>query len=125
MNTRLAAATAALLVATTACSGADPDPTRFEAAYATCEAESEGMLVDDGKSLLLTIDTENPAREQLLDESLCIFNSFNPPQSVQRKILQTSDRDGFQQAEWDGIEAEWKYRRDTGITITLTDTQAE
>lgn len=44
-----------VLLAGCAC---DAGSTRFEQAYQDCEATSEGMVVDDGDTALLTIDTE-------------------------------------------------------------------
>ncbi len=110
------------LVLLVGCAG-DGGPTRFEQAYQDCEATSEGVVVDEGKTALLTLDTEREEKKQLLDDSLCVFNSFDPPQSVQSHILSTSNLDGFQEAEWDGISAQWRYHRDLGIVITLVETE--
>lgn len=117
----VAVAALAFLVGCTGGSGGGA--TIFEQAYQDCEATSGGIIVDDGSAALLTLDTKSEDRKRLLDDSLCILNSFSPPQTVQSHILSTSSLDGFQEASWNGISAQWRYHPDLGIVITLTEAE--
>ena len=93
----------------------------FEAALDACGMEDGPIsrIGDGGASLDLDHQGEDDIRGIRLTDLHCVLEELEAPDSVVSQMEQTRAMDGRQSAEWDGIEASWRYHPDTGIDVLL------
>jgi hypothetical protein len=97
-------------------------PSKFEAAVDSCGLENDGdaRLGDKGNSLTLNMEGEDDISGLSYDETFCVIDALEAPDSVTALMGETRALDGRQTAEWDGIQASWSYHPDNGLDLILS-----
>jgi hypothetical protein len=99
------------------------DTTRFEVAYSTCGVTSTYIEVaDQGTSIIMDGPSDKSAElGAFITDALCVLDALGIPDYVTHQIENTTSLMGLQDAEWDGIHAQWSYHPDNGLDVILTD----
>lgn len=90
----------------------------FESAHEACGSPLWAALGDDGDTLVLDMEG-NESAGMSLEDTVCILNELNVPQSVIARMDSTRALDGVQTGEWDEIVASWSYHPDDGLDVIL------
>lgn len=83
-------------------------------------ADDEGVtLGDGGKSLFLDGEGEEDYSGISYSDQGCVLGELNIPDIVSTQISNTTALMGVQDADWDGLHAEWTYHPDNGLEISI------
>lgn len=96
-------------------------PTPFEAAVEACDLTGNpgARLGDDGNSLALDMEGDAGGNGLAIEDSVCVLNELDVPDSVLERMSSTRALDGQQDGDWDGVTAIWTYHPDNGLDIIL------
>jgi hypothetical protein len=84
-------------------------------------SESEGVLLGDGgNSLFLDGEGEEDFFGISYSDQLCVLDELNVPEIVLTQMQKTSALMGVQDADWDGLLAEWTYHPDKGFELSIS-----
>ncbi|MGQ0670454.1 MAG: hypothetical protein ACT4PO_12390 [Actinomycetota bacterium] len=117
--------------AETGAGNGDRASTRFELAYEICEVPSlDGVatldhaieVADEGTSLIMDGPPDgSKGLDAFLTDVSCILAALDVPDFVIHNMDNTTSLMGLQEAEWDGIHAQWSYHPDNGLDVVLTE----
>ena len=98
--------------------GLAPAGSELESARESCSA---GELGDDGTTLVLDMEGEEPGSGTLtFADVTCVLAELEVPTSVTSRMEQTRALDGMQDARWKGFSATWNYHPDSGMNLVIT-----
>ena len=98
-----------------------PQKTRFQRVAGECKMD--GAVADQGRTLIFDTKGNDDASGHDMADVACVLNLLLIPQAVVTHIDSTRALDGQQTDTWQGINARWTYHPDSGLTLTLVDTE--
>lgn len=102
-------------------------PTNVERAVEACRMGGvvpDGVDIgDEGRSVSIDMMGEDETTGATLMTTFCVVGELDLPDYVAEDIENTRALDGRQQAEWDEMAASWSYHPDSGLAITIRETE--
>ncbi len=83
----------------------------------------DSAVADRGRTLIFDTKGSNDGTGHAMSDVACVLNLLLIPQAVVTHIDSTRALDGQQTDTWEGINARWTYHPNTGLTLTLVDTE--
>jgi len=87
--------------------------------------EEGAELGDAGESLTLDGAGDEDFTGLPYSAVACVLNELEVPDATLNLVETTRALDGRQTASWDGFDATWSYHPDTGMNVTLVDSEFE
>lgn len=94
----------------------------LSAALSSCGLSSsdDGVtLGDGGKSLFLDGEGESEYSGMANSDEWCVLDALNVPEIVTTQMENTTSLMGVQDADWNGLHAEWTYHPDNGFEVSI------
>ena len=120
------AVVAFLIFALSMCSGGssdEPDEPDFLTIYNTYLSYTYASVASDGSYLSIDtnpMDIDDYSNDEAITGLVVTLDELGIPDSVLRKMSETSALDGRLTEEYNGIEISWKYHPDNGLEVLFT-----